>query len=289
MSTEQKPSQLNIGDEVSVDDHDSTAGSVDGPVALTDSRYQIHLPNFDGPLDLLLHLIRKEELDIFDISVSRLTAAYLDTLSLMKRTGIEPASNFLLMAATLMQLKSKLLLPKPESDDEELGDEIDPRLELMNQLLAYQAFKEAAQHLDSEIRLGREVFIRPPGQDKPREEDPDLTNHDVYRLATAFRDLLKKESYQAPHEIYVERITIGERIAQIADKLAALGQVSFAHLVENTSTREEVITTFLALLEMARLKLIGVEQRGPNTPLYIQSSVDKIAQRGEVAAGMLAE
>ena len=289
MSSDPKKTQLTIDGGMSNNDHDARGDSTADPVAFADSRYQIHLPNFDGPLDLLLHLIRKEELDIFDISISRLTAAYLDTLSLMKRTGIEPASDFLLMAATLMQLKSKLLLPRPELDDGELGDALDPRLELMHQLLAYQAFKEAAQNLDHETRLGRDVFIRPPGQDKPREEDPDLTSHDVYRLATAFRDLLKKESYQAPHEIYVERITIGERIAQIADKLATLGQVSFAHLIENTSTREEVITTFLALLEMARLKLIGVEQREPNTPLYIKPSVDEIAQRGEVAAGMLAE
>jgi segregation and condensation protein A len=159
----------------------------------------------------------------------------------------------------------------------------------VKQLLAYQAFKEVAGVLSDEVRLGRDVFVRPAGQDRPPEEDPELPTHDIYRLAKAFRTLIKKQSYQAPHEIYVERITIGERIAQIADRLALVGRVSFTNLVDKNTTREEVITTFLALLEMARLKLIGVEQRGPNTPLYINAKVDDINAQGEVAAGMLAE
>ena len=263
--------------------------AVDVPVALGEGHYEIHLPNFDGPFDLLLHLIRKEELDIFDISISRLTAAYLDTLRMMQRSGIEPASDFLLMAATLTQLKSRMLLPRVVAEADGLGDELDPRTALMRQLLAYQAFREVTEVLNEKVRLGRDVFIRPTGQDRPPEEDPELPAHDIYRLAKAFRALIKKQAYQAPHEIYVERITIGERIAQIADRLASLGRVSFSSLVDTSTSREEVITTFLALLEMARLKLIGVEQRGPDTPLYIQARVDDINQRGEVAAGMLAE
>ena len=111
----------------------------------------------------------------------------------------------------------------------------------------------------------------------------------MYRLARAFRQLIKKQPYVAPHEIYVERITIGERIAQIADRLARAKRVSFSALIEHKVHREEVITTFLALLEMARLKLIRVDQRQVGSPLYIEAQVDGISARGEKAAGMLME
>ena len=269
---------------------DGTAAAPAGPpIRLESGGYQVQIDVYDGPLDLLLHLIRKEELNIFDIEISKLTSAYLSSLKAMQRAGIEPASEFLLMAATLTHLKSRSLLPKPKSDGAGDEDDLDPRTELMYQLLAYQVFKEAAQHLGGETRLGHDVFNRPSGQDRPVDDEQVLTGHDIYRLAMAFKGVLKRDTYQAPHEIYVERITIGERIAQIADGLSVRGSLSFHELIEEQTTREEVITTFLAILEMARLNLIGVEQRGPQTPLYLSAKVEKIAERGEVAAGMLAE
>ncbi len=257
------------------------------PVVMERGGYAVHLPVYDGPLDLLLHLIRKDELDIFDIPISRLTAAYLDTLEEMRRHGIEPASEFLLMAATLMQIKSRMLLPRPPGlEDVEEGVD-DPREVLVRQLLEYQRFKEVARALGGLPWVGRDIFLRPAGQDRPPDEDPELKALGIYTLAEAFRSLLSRGSYEAPHDIYVERISIGERIAQIADILAARERTTFASLCLRARYREEVITTFLALLEMARLKLIRVTQGEPAAPVYIEARVGAIGEMGEQAAGML--
>lgn len=252
--------------------------------------YAVHLPVFDGPLDLLLHLIRKDELDIFDIPISRLTAAYLETLEEMRRLGIEPASEFLLMAATLLQIKSRMLLPRPPSlDDVEEGTE-DPREALVQQLLEYQRFKAVAAEISRLVRVGRDVFLRPGGQDRPPDDDDaELAQIGIWRLAEAFRSLLDRGHFEAPHDIWVERISIGERIAQIADLLAVRQRTTFASLCVRARYREEVITTFLALLEMARLKLIRVTQGETIGPVYVEARVGAIDQRGEEAAGMLAE
>jgi segregation and condensation protein A len=258
-------------------------------VVLDAGAYAIHLPAFDGPLDLLLHLIRREEMDIFDIQISQLTRGYVETLEDMRKQGIEPASEFLLMIATLMQIKSRMLLPRPVScDDIEEGSE-DPRAELVRQLLEYERFKEASQSLDGLVRRGRDVFFRPTGQDRPAPEDPELQSLDAYRLAQAFRLLMGRQRFQAPHQIHVERVSIAERIAQIADRLVIEKRVSFATLCLESESREEVITTFLALLEMARLRLIRVTQRSHAAPLYLESRVEDIDVRGEEAAGTLVD
>ncbi|MEE2789071.1 MAG: segregation/condensation protein A, partial [Myxococcota bacterium] len=229
------------------------------------------------------------ELDIFDIPIRRLTARYLESLDLMRDHGIEPASDFLVMAATLLRLKSQLLLPKRLVDDELDTLEIDPRAALVRQLLEYQIFKEAAGQIAERPWVGRELFTRPGGQDRPRDPEAELATLDAYRLAQAFRGLMNRPEYRAPHDIYVERITIGERMAQIGDRLATKGKLSFAALCMEAQTSEEVITTFLALLEMARLRLIRVVQRKARAPLYIESRVDDIGMQGERAAGMLVE
>ena len=259
-------------------------------LALEGAGYTVKLQTFAGPLDLLLQLIRREELDIFDIQISRLTTAYLDTLEAMRRAEVEPASEFLVMAATLLQIKSRMLLPRtPDMDDVELDDQ-DPRADLVRQLLEYQRFKEVAQGLGERVRLNWDAFDRPRGQDRPPSDDEeDIADHNVMKLVEAFRSLVERGQFTAPHDIYVERITIGERIAEIADRLAAQGRTTFATLIGTTRHREEVITTFLALLEMARLKLIRVTQGDRLDPLYVESRVGSIGQMGEVAAGMLDE
>ncbi len=277
-------------EQLGLDGQEEESIGIDGLRVLESESYALHLAAYDGPFDLLLTLIRSKEIDIFDIPISELTSAYVETLKSMKRQGIELASEFLLMAATLLQIKSRLLLPRQTEVEDGEEVDIDPRTALVRQLLEYQAFKEVAVALDENPRLGRDVFIRPGGQDRPPEEgDPELPSIEIYQLARAFRSLMKKQRYQAPHEIYVERITIGERIAQIADRLAAKRRVSFASLCLESYSREEVITTFLALLEMARLKLISVTQRDAGTPVYVEARVDEIDARGEKAAGMLAE
>ncbi len=259
-------------------------------VVVTGHAYAVHLPSFDGPLDLLLHLIRKADIDIFDIPLSRLTKAYLQTLEQMRRSGMEPASEFLLMAATLLQIKSRLLLPRPAAlDDLEGGEAPDPREELVRQLLEYQRFKEAADALDGLDRLGRDFLLRPAGADRPATdlEEAEMREQDAYRLAEAFRSLLNRGHFEAPHEIYVERVSIAERIAQIADLLATTEKTTFEVLCEGTRYREELITTFLALLEMSRLKLIRTTQQSRLEPLYIEARSGSIGELGEHAAGTL--
>lgn len=260
------------------------------PVVIDGARYAVRLPAFDGPLDLLLHLIRREQFDIFDIPISALTAAYLASLDDMRRAQMEPASDFLLMAATLLQIKSRMLLPRPPGlDDIEADAPEDPRDELVRQLLEYRRFREVALGLDAQVMLGRDVFYRPGGLDKPPAEDEDLAAHDAYRLGEAFRALIARTRFEAPHDIWVERISIGERIAQIADLLAETGSCTLSTLLGGVQHREEAITTFLALLEMARLKLIHTTQGEHLGELYIEARVGAIGDLGEEAAGMLAE
>ncbi len=251
--------------------------------------YAVHLPVFDGPLDLLLHLIRKADIDIFDIPIARLTGAYLETLEEMRQTGMEPASDFLLLAATLLQIKSRLLLPRPPALDDIEGDGEDPRDALVRQLLEYQRFREVAEALDDLDRLGRDFLLRPSGLDRPRDssEEGDVADQDAYRLAEAFRSLLKRGHFEAPHDIYVERVSIAERIAQIADRLAVEPRATYAALCEGSRYREELITTFLALLEMARLRLIRTTQKTRLDPLYIEARSGAIGDLGEEAAGTL--
>lgn len=260
-----------------------------GPVVLEGLAFSIRLPAFDGPLELLLHLIRKEELDIFDIPIARLTAAYLGYLEEMRDLGIEPASEFLVMAATLMQIKSALLLPRPPLGENADGEPLDPREELVQRLLEYQRFREVAQALDQHPRAGRDVFFRTPGLDRPPdpEDEAELANQDIFRLAEAFRRLITKGRFTAPHDIHVERISIAERIAEIAEFLARDGRACFDELVLGARHREEHITTFLAVLEMARLKLIRVTQGERLGPLWIEARVGSIGALGEDAAGML--
>lgn len=259
------------------------------PVVLEGLAFTIRLPSFDGPLELLLHLIRREELNIFDIPISRLTQAYLGYLEELRQLSIEPASEFLVMAATLMHIKSVTLLPRPPVGQDDAGELLDPRDELVRRLLEYQRFKEVAQALDLQARAGRDVFYRLPGLDRPPdpEDEQDLANQDIFRLAEAFRRLIRKGRFQAPHDIHVERISIAERIAQIAELLALEERTTFEALCVEARHREELITTFLALLEMARLKLIRVTQGDRLGPLYVEARVGAIGALGEDAAGMM--
>ena len=222
--------------------------------------YKIKLPEFEGPMDLLLHLIKENKVDIYDIPISLITGQYLEYIEIMKELDLEIAGEFLVMAATLIQIKSRMLLPP---DEEAPPDEIeDPRLELVQRLLEYQAFKDAASILKEKEDERLKIFVRPP--EVPAEEEallPELYLFDVnlFDLLAAFKKLLTN----APPEMRTitrETLTVKDKMMHIVDMLENIESMRFEDLFKESFTRIQLIVTFLALLELLRLGLARVYQ-----------------------------
>jgi segregation and condensation protein A len=237
--------------------------------------YSVHLDKFDGPLDLLLHLIRKNELDICDIPIAVITRQYLDYIKLMKDLNLEVAGDFLVMAATLLQIKSRMLLPQDESEEGE-EEEGDPRAELIRRLMEYQQYKEAGMVIGARALLGREVFVR-------TSTDPELLaaqnvegplEVSLFDLVDAFRILLARIPAEHFHDVdAAETFSIADCINEILSLLQERTTVQFDELVRDELTRERVIVTFLALLELCRLKLIRIFQDGHQGNIWFVPSV----------------
>jgi len=237
--------------------------------------YSVHLDKFDGPLDLLLHLIRKNELDICDISIAVITRQYLDYIKLMKELNLEVAGDFLVMAATLLQIKSRMLLPVDEPEEGE-DEETDPREELIRRLMEYQQYKEAGMVIGARALLGREVFVRTC-------VDPLLTaaqnvegplEVSLFELVDAFRILLARVPAEHFHDVAAaETFSIADCINEILALLQERDTLQFDDLVREEFTRERVIVTFLALLELCRLKLIRIFQNGHQGSIWFVPSV----------------
>ena len=232
--------------------------------------YQVVLPTFEGPLDLLLHLIEQHELDIRDIPISFVAQKYVEYIVLMEELNIDIASEYLVMAATLTHIKSKMLLPVPpvdQDDDDELG--LDPRAELVRRLLEYQKYKRAAEQLGGGDVLGRDVFVR--GLPAPAVEGPaPLAGLSLFKLLDAFQGVLSRATTKIDHQIDFERFSITDRINQLVDLLQLHKKLSFEQLFEGVSSRGELIVTFLALLEMTRLRMTRLEQDGPLEEIRIE-------------------
>jgi len=221
---------------------------------------RIHLDIFEGPLDLLLYLIRKNEYDIFDIPIRAITEQYLEYIEVLKSLDLEIAGDFLVMAATLMKIKSRMLLPRPETGEDD--EEEDPRAALIKQLLEYQRYKEAAERLQEGPVLGRDVFAR-------KFESPELARVeneesylevDMYDLIEALRSVLKGLPEEKAYTIRFEPYSVRERISQLVDILKGVQSITFEELFSGTTQRIEVVTTFLAMLEMVRLQLLKIYQ-----------------------------
>ncbi|MDH5676352.1 MAG: segregation/condensation protein A, partial [Myxococcales bacterium] len=232
---------------------------------------RIELPIFDGPLDLLLHLIRKHELEILDLPIAFVTERYLEYLALMREFDLDVASEYLLMAATLAHIKSRMLLPRePEGQtdgDEEL-DLSDPRTELIQRLLEYQKYKHAAEAIGNRAIVGRDVF--PRGMSAPAAEGPaPLAEIGLFKLLDAFEGILKRAKGTISLEVDSERITIQERMTQLTELLRVRRSCPFEDLFEGTITRYEIVVTFLALLEMTRMHLTRIYQRDHESPLHV--------------------
>jgi segregation and condensation protein A len=244
-----------------------------------DSVYRVQLPAFEGPLDLLLHLIQQHELDILDIPVSFITQKYLEYLSLMRSLSIDVASEYLVMAATLTHIKSKMLLPVVPAGQDGDGlpeEEVDPRAELVRRLLEYQKYKTAAAEIFERGTLGKDVFGR--GIQEPVPEGPaPFAPVAVFALFDAFEKLLKRTNVKIDHEVVFDRITITDRIVELTERLSERKRCTFEDLLLNDPTRQgapltrfDIVITFLAILEMARMKLIRVYQSDPLAPIHME-------------------
>ncbi|MDO9309508.1 MAG: segregation/condensation protein A [Deltaproteobacteria bacterium] len=225
-------------------------------------QYSVHLDKFDGPMDLLLHLIKKNELDIYDISIAVITRQYLDYIKLMKELNLEVAGDFLVMAATLLHIKSRQLLPLDDQEEAE-DEEADPRAELVRRLLEYQQYKEAGMVIGARALLGREVFARAVTEPfllaAQNEEGP--LEVSLFELVDAFRVLLIRIPAKSFHDVAPgDSLSIADCINEILSLLQEKDTVQFDDLVRDELTRERIIVTFLALLELCRLKLIRIFQ-----------------------------
>ncbi len=227
---------------------------------MTDSAYEIKLDVFEGPLDLLLYLIRKNEVDIYDIPIALITRQYMEYIDAMKSLNLDLAGEYLVLAATLTHIKSRMLLPPSEEEEEE---EEDPRRELVRQLLEYEAFKEAALGLDRMKILGRDVFSRDHIFDDSGEEGETLREIGIFELVEAFRRVTLGTDQHDIMEIDVEKISLSERINDIVDELEKRGELTFTDLLGETGSRKRLIYTFLAILELMKLRIIRAYQAVP--------------------------
>lgn len=233
-----------------------------GVLMAVQEEYKVELEVFEGPLDLLLYLIKKEEVDIYNIPIEKITTQYMEYLSLMQMLDLNIAGEFIVMAATLMMIKSRMLLPvedRPEIEEEEEGD---PRWDLVRKLVEYKKFKDVAGRLQEKeiyqenvFRLGGENVVLEP-------DDPGIVLQDVslFDLITAFNDVLKSVKIEEMGEIFADRFTVADKIDAILHIIGEKGKMAFSSLFGEMPSRHEVACTFLALLELIRLRQVSVSQ-----------------------------
>lgn len=220
--------------------------------------YKVQLDVFEGPLDLLLYLIKKEELNIYDIPITRITEQYLETLGLMQIMDLEVAGDFLVMAATLMQIKSQMLLPSDSAGVE--TDEADPRAELVRRLIEYMAFKEVARSLKERESKKNGLFSRLGVEPERTAEDEAFFEASLFDLMSAFKAILIGLSQDSSHEIMQDEFSVAEKSEEIISRLLKEPVLKFSLLFRSAKNKIEVITIFLALLELIRLKKVRAHQ-----------------------------
>jgi len=251
-----------------------TAGSE--PLELAGSPYGVSLPIFEGPLDLLLHLIRSNEVDVTDIPIAVVADQYVQTLALMRDLHLDVAGEYLVMAATLAWIKSRMLLPPdPSAISDEAGD---PRAELVARLLEYQRFKEAAAELAERPWLGRDIYAASAQGPEPEPEAEREIEVGLFQLVEAMRRVLARAGHTgAAHEVEVETVTVRERMLVVMEALRSRDVCEFEELVREAgvwASRPVFVATFLALLELTRLEAIGLYQGldggTPRGPIHVR-------------------
>jgi segregation and condensation protein A len=233
--------------------------------------YPVRLGPFEGPLDLLIHLIKKNEVNVYDIPIALITDQYLEYLSLMRELNLDVAGEFLVMAATLIHIKSRMLLPRPTPEQIVDGEEEDPREALVRRLLEHQRFKAAAELLHDRETLRRAQFHRPDNvvaEIAGEAPEPEL-EVDLFSLLAAFRSVLDRARHRPKVLLPPEQISIEQRIEQLLERLSETEAVGFEDLFADVNSRGDLIVTFLALLEMIRLKLIRAFQSGAFGPIRV--------------------
>jgi len=237
---------------------------------MTSHTYEIKLDSiFEGPMDLLVHLIKKHEVDIYDIPIALITDQFLAYLEWMESLNIEVASDFLVMAATLAYIKSRMLLPKRANEPED-EDEEDLRLEIASQLIEYLQMKDVALQLSQRSILDEDVFTRSPDKSSfvidPEEE---VVKADLFDLITAYHKLLDKTSGKGGMRIIPERVSVKDRMTEIIDIMENKGTVTFLELLSRQPERIDIVVTFLAVLEIIKLKLVRIVENGPGNGLRL--------------------
>ena len=225
--------------------------------------YKTKLNIFEGPLDLLLFLVKKEKIDIYDIPVAMITEQYLEYLEVMKMLDLDIAGEFLVMAATLMHIKSKMLLP-PEEGDLLQEEEEDPREELVRRLLEYKKYKEAAAKLQEMYDENKRIFVHKGAGDKEKivtDDGEEYFEASLFDLIGAFKKVLNEVPKRTFHEAIKDKFTVGDKIHTIYHILAKEAKVRFTSLFKDARNRDEIIVTFLAVLELIKLREIIVVQK----------------------------
>ena len=268
---------------------------------MTEPDYKVTLDVFEGPLDLLLHLVKKHELSILDIPIAFVTEKYLEYLDAMAALDIDVAGEYLLMAATLCHIKSRELLPpSAEQLEDEEGEgedvEIDPRADLIRRLLEYQKYKEAAQQLGQQPVVGRNVWSRgTPLEDAVGDGvDPDaiapLAPFPVHKLIEAFDRVMQQAKLKVAHDVMIDRLSVSQKISELTDRLEAEGRFTFTSMFSFlrdgvpraiAEVRHEAVVTFLALLEMAKLRLIALSQPDGDQEILIERAGEDLRSRME--------
>ncbi len=233
--------------------------------------YRVKLDIFEGPLDLLLHLVKKNEVDLSDIPVATITDQYLAYLDLLQQLDLDVAGEYLVMAATLLHIKSRMLLPADEVGEEEEGE--DPRAELARQLLEYQRFKEAAELLNRRAMLERDVFARAPLRDETDTEQDLVYDVSFGDLLDALQEVIKRAAPETVHQVILEQVSLRERLCFILDTLREKTEALFTDLFPAGVTRLHILVTFLALLELVRMRMVQVHQGERFGPILLALAV----------------
>lgn len=229
---------------------------------------EVFLDTFEGPLDLLLYLIRKQNLDILDIPVAEITRQYMGYIDLMQMMNLDLAAEYMVMAAMLAEIKSRMLLPRPESDSE---DEEDPRAMLVRRLQEYERYRQAALDIEKLPRLGRDLYLANPARDhvKPKRADPHVEIHD---LLMAFSEVVKRADEKKSFNINREILSIRERMSMVLEKVNNREFILFESLFDKTEGKMGMVVTFMAILELLKEHLLLIVQNEQFAPIHVKAA-----------------